>query len=126
MPSPEQPRGPEPHEREPTPYYKAARFSGERPAGQVYDQLQETIYTAPQCDLSVYRLQLDRIYHVAILGETPAEDLDRRITRLLARGESTTLPSEVLTALAARRRQATRLAPWVERHTRPNPPQESP
>jgi|SRR5579859_1215486 len=113
--------GPEPHETAPIPYHKTARFAGEGPAGRVYAQLQETIYTAPTCDLSVYRLQLNRIFHVTVLGETPSAALDRRITRLLARGEPAALPTEVLATLAARRQQATRLAPWVERHERPDP-----
>jgi hypothetical protein len=110
---------PEPHETEPVPYHKTARFAGERPAGQVYDQLQEAIYTAPTCDLSVYRLQLNRVFHVTVLGQPPPQDLDRRITQLLARGEPVMLPPEVLAALVERRRQATRIAPWVERHERP-------
>lgn len=112
---------PESHETAPVPYHKTARFAGERPAGRVYDRLQEMIYTAPACDLSVFRLQLNRIFHVTVLGETPPAELDRRITRLLASGDPAALPAEVFAALAERRRQATRIAPWVERHQPPEP-----
>jgi hypothetical protein len=121
MSSSERGSRPEPHETPPVPYHKTARFAGERPAGRVYDRLQTMIYTTPSCDLSVYRLQLNRIFHVTVLGEPPPVELDGRISRLLARGEPATLPDEVLAALAERRQQATRIAPWVERHERPSP-----
>ncbi len=118
--------GPEPHETNLVPYHKTARFAGERPAGRVYDRLQELVYTTPTCDLSVFRLQLNRVFHVTVLGQPPPDDLDRRIMQLLARGEPTMLPPAVLAALVERRRQATRIAPWVERHVRPVPPKEQP
>lgn len=119
MSSSERGSGAEGRESEPVPYHKTSRFPGERPAGRVYDRLQEMIYRAPACDLSVYRLQLNRIFHVTVLGQLPPEDLDRRITQLLARGEATALPPDALAALVERRRQAARIAPWVERHQRP-------
>src|SRR5215210_6138117 len=105
MPSPErppQPGGPDDRprpEQEPGPYLRAARFAGERPAGQVYFQLQETIYTADPNDLSVYRLRLREVWHVAILGERPPAELDQRITAILAAGESVTLPADIVAAL---------------------------
>lgn len=116
MPSVERTR---PSEHEPAPYHRAARFSREGAAWHVYQQLQGAIYSTPQCDLSVYRLQLDRIYHVAVLGEPPPVELDQRISQLLAQGEAVTLPREALMALTERRRQTIHLGGWVERHHRP-------
>jgi len=126
MSSPERPTGPEHDERQLPPYHKAARFAGDRPAGQVYGRLQAILYRASDTDLSAYRLLLDRVYHVAVLGMTPPETVDRRIMRLLARGATVTLPDAVVAALAARRRNATRLGRWVEGHVRPVPPKEQP
>lgn len=116
MPSPEDHN---PQEREPAPYHKAARFPRERAALRIYTQLQETVYTAPECDLSVYRMQLNHVYHVAVLGQPPPAALDRRIDGLLAQGELVTLPHEVLMALSERRQQMTRRGGWVEGHHRP-------
>jgi hypothetical protein len=101
-----------------TPYFKVARFSGERPAGQAYTQAQELIYRAPECELSVYRLQLDATWHVAILGEQPRRTLQRRLETILSSGEPASLPEEILRELQRRRAQATKLGPWVERHLR--------
>jgi hypothetical protein len=101
-----------------TPYFKVARFSGERPAGKAYNQAQELIYRDTCCELSVYRLQLETIWHVAVLGEQPQRSLKRRLEAILSSGEPTTLPEEILKELERRRAQATKLGPWVERHTR--------
>lgn len=100
-------------------YLRAARFSGERPAGRAYVQLQEAIFQAPACELSVFRLQLHRDWHVAVLGDPPAETLERRIRQVLARGTPASLPENILAALQRRRTEATRIGPWVERHVRP-------
>jgi hypothetical protein len=104
--------------REPIPYLRAARFGGERPAGRAYNEAQELIFRDPGCELSVYRLQLDRTWHVAVLGEQPREDLEQRLQAILSRGEPASLPEEILRELARRRAQATKLGPWVERHLR--------
>lgn len=114
MPFPENHR---PTEPEPVPYHKAARFARERAAWRVYAQLQAAVFAAPDCDLSVYRLQLDRVYHVAVLGEPPLADLDRRIDALLAQGELVPLPREALLALSQRRRQMTRRGGWSKATT---------
>ncbi len=46
-------RGRERREEEPAPYYPAARFSGEKPAGDAYFQAQDTIFAnSDNCDLS--------------------------------------------------------------------------
>lgn len=106
--------------KEPTPegpYYRSARYAGERDAGVVYDQAQALIYRTP-CDLSAFRLQLSSVWHVVVLGTAPPTDLAQQVTQLLATGEPAVLPDQVLTRLLARRARATRIGPWVEGHYR--------
>lgn len=112
MPSPERPSSR-------TPYLRVARFPGERPAGRAYFQIQDLLLRAPACDLSVYRLQLARTWHVAVLGLPPHELLERRINRVLAGGIPSVLPEDVLQELRRRRQAATGISPWVEHHVTP-------
>jgi hypothetical protein len=77
------------------------------------------LYEAPDSDLSVYRLQLNRLWYVAALGLVPPAPVLQAIEQILDRGEPADLPVEVWDALHDRRRQATRLGPWVQRHHRP-------
>ncbi len=100
-------------------YYRAARFAGEADAGRTYFKAQDLLLHGPTCDLSAYRLQLDQIWHVAVLGQQPPRVLDRQIRRVLAAGELVSLPEEVLALLLKRRAQATNLGSWVEGHHRP-------
>ncbi len=102
-------------------YLQVARFNGEKPAGRAYSQLQDAIFHSPACELSVFRLILDRAWHVSVLGDQPDETLERRIRQVLSRGVPATLPEEILLELQRRRAEATRLGPWVERHQRPTP-----
>ena len=102
-------------------YLQVARFNGEKPAGRAYSQLQDAIYRSPACELSVFRLILDRAWHVSVLGDQPDETLERRIRQVLSRGVPATLPEQILLELQRRRAEATRLGPWVERHQRPTP-----
>jgi hypothetical protein len=102
-------------------FLQVARFPGERPAGRAYNQLQQAIFGSPTCELSVFRFLLDRQWHVSVLGDPPAETLERRIRQVLARGVPASLPEEILTELQRRRAEATRIGPWVERHQRPTP-----
>jgi hypothetical protein len=123
MPSPEggsshQPPEGKP-EQGPVPYYHAARFRYENQARRAYFQAQDMLFTTPDADLSAYRFLLQQIWHVAVLGEPPAEDLAKKLQTAFARGEPTALPPDILKALGERRQQATRQAPWVERHYRP-------
>ena len=106
-------------EQRPIPYYQAARFSGEKPAGAAYRQAQQAIFNAPECELSAYRFHISRIWHVAVVGDQPPEDLERRLQKILSRGESVSLPEALLRMLEQRRVQATRLGPWIEGHYRP-------
>jgi hypothetical protein len=64
---------------------------------------------------------LERQWHVSVLGDPPAETLERRIRQVLSRGVPTSLPNELVAELQRRRAEATRLGPWVERHQRPTP-----
>lgn len=118
MPSPERPGGYHP-ERRPALYYQAARFPNERSSGVAYFQAQEAIFKTPDCDLSVYRLQLNRIWHVAAIGEPPPPELERRLESIFSDAEPMSLPSDVLRALQARRAEAIKQGPWVERHYPP-------
>ena len=107
----------------PDPYCQAARFPSERKAGRAYFRVQEALYKRPDCDLSSYRLLLNRVPHVTVLGLPPPEELDRTIRKILAAGEPTTLPAEVITTLLQRRAEQISLGhPWLERHHRPGQP----
>jgi hypothetical protein len=77
------------------------------------------IYDASDSELSVYRLQLSRLWYVAALGLVPPAPVLQALERILATGEPADLPTAVWHALHERRRHATRLGPWVERHHRP-------
>lgn len=102
------------------PYQRAARFASERPAGESYFAIQRVIYDAPQpTDLSVYRLRLNDLWHVAALGLVPPAPVLHAIEAALAPGEPTELPAEVWQALAERRAQQIRKGPWTEGHHRP-------
>lgn len=125
MPSPErggEPPHPDHHpapEHDPLPYQRASRFAGEHPAGVAYTAAQQVIYEAPDTDLSVYRLQLNRLWHVVALGVVPPAPVLTAIERILDTGEPADLPSDVWQLLWERRAQAAKQAPWVQRHYRP-------
>src|SRR5262245_47176804 len=114
MPSPELGGGPpdpenQPrHELEPVPYVRAALFADELTAKTAYFAAEETVRVAQtECDLSVYRLLLAHVSHVAVIGEPPPTEVDASLRTILATGEPATLPRGVLLALAQRRQQAT-------------------
>ena len=123
MPSPEGAPSQQPPEgtpeQEPVPYYHAARFRNEAPARRAYFQAQEILFNTPDADLSAHRFLLQQIWHVAVLGEPPPEDLAKKLQTAFARGEPTELPPDILKVLTERQQQANRQAPWVERHYRP-------
>lgn len=123
MPSPEHgphdPNQPASAAYDPLPYQRASRFAGERPAGRAYTAAQQVIYEAPDSDLSVYRLQFNQLWYVAALGLVPPVPVLQAIEHILDRGAPADLPPDVWHALHDRRRQATRLGPWVERHRLP-------
>ncbi len=106
-------------EREQPPYYQAARFADEKPAAKAYFEAQEIIFNDTKSDLSAYRMMLNAIYHVAVLGEQPSPETDQTLTELLSQGELAELPSEALAALNARRLKMKEHGSWVEGHYRP-------
>lgn len=108
------------NKEQPSIYCQAARFRMEAPARRAYDQAQELIFSSREhCDLSAYRFLLERVSHVVVLGEAPPEEIAQRLQTILATGEPTTLPEEIVRLLCARRAQASTLGPWVEGHYRP-------
>src|SRR5215213_507287 len=80
-------------------YLRVARFSREKPAGRAYRKAQDLLFATPDCELSAYRFHLDRIWHVAVLGDQPPEDLERQLQTILSRGQPASLPDEVLAQL---------------------------
>ena len=124
MPSPERGPGgpseqPQRPEIEPVPYHRTARFADEPFAGRAYRAAERAIFTGPPNDLSAYRFQLNRIYHVTVLGHAPPAELDQQLSAILASGEPAELPTDVLQALSERRRQMSGRAMWTEGHYRP-------
>ncbi len=124
MPTPEGGRGAPEHnpkpEQELPEWYRAARYRGEQPAGQTYARVEETLYTHPDYDLSAYRLILEEIYHVAVLGGIPKPEVQQTIEGMLYQmGTPTQLPEDILVFLTKRRAQAQQVGPWVEGHYRP-------
>ena len=55
------------------PYYQAARFKNKKAAGAVYIVVQELIYQDIDCDLSAYRIKLNNVWHVIVIGEKPSD-----------------------------------------------------
>ena len=100
-------------------YYLAARFPNKKAAGIVYNAVQELIYRDADCDLSAYRLQLDTMWHVVVVGEKPSDSLHVAIEAQLTNGTLVTLDPDVLFALMVRRGQAIQFGPWVEGHYSP-------
>ena len=100
------------------PYYRAAKFPGEREAGAVYFRIQGLIED-PECDLSAYRFLVHNVWHVAIVGDAPSSELAEQLERHLSLGEPVELPAETLEFLRGRRQQQIKHGPWVERHHRP-------
>ena len=121
MPSPER-RSESSREQEPVPYHLAARFDSEQSAGRAYFEAQESIFSAEQSKLSAYRFQFRGAWHVALLGDPPTPDLDRKLKGILDSGEFTSIPDEALKLLAERRVQAAKHGEWVEGHYRPGKP----
>lgn len=127
MPSPEggyrggEPKEPEEpdKEREGPVYNRVARFEGEKPAAKAYFQAQEIIYSDQESELSAYRLILNAVWHVAVLGDGPSQETEESIEAALSRsGEGASLPGDLLKALNERRLQAIKHGSWVEGHYR--------
>lgn len=121
--APQERRAGEPSKEPEKPFVAAAKFEAESPAASVYFKAQETVFRN-DCDLSVYRFKLREVSHVAILGESPAPELQAQLADLLAAGTAVQLPNDIVSALLQRRTQAKRVGPWVEGHYRPGRPME--
>ena len=108
---------PQPQEE---PWYKAARYVGEQPAATAYFQAQETVYNT-ESDISAYRMMLEQIWHVAVLGGVPAEaTMQQQLEEILYKeGKPAQLPEDVLVYLFERREQQIQQGSWVEHHYRP-------
>jgi hypothetical protein len=122
--NPDQPERPRPREAETPPYLRTARFPTEPQSNRAYTRAQRALYQAPTSDVSVFRLRLNSDWHLAALGASPPPNLADQFDAIFAAGEPATLPPEVVAMLMQRRAQATRIAPWVERHVRPVPPND--
>ncbi len=96
-------------------YVLAARFTTEPPSQRAYTRLQETIF-GPDCNLSAYRFYLTDAWHAAVLGEQPPEMVDHQLRLILAAGEPTTLPADVLLFLLGRRIQVVEQGRRPQRH----------
>lgn len=71
-------------------------------------------------NLSAYRLQLNKAWHVAVIGEQPSPETDAALAEILSEGQLVELPSQALRFLEARRRQTiTTGTVWMEGHYRP-------
>src|SRR5206468_2814955 len=115
MPSPERPEVQNLPEPGPPPYYRASRFSSEELSSAAYEQIRKAVFRDRRLDLSVFRILLDAAAHVAVLGAAPPDRLERRLERVLARGEQVSLPADVLEVLWQRREEARQKGYWVER-----------
>jgi hypothetical protein len=104
--------------QESTPYCRAARFPSVREAGAAYFRIQKLIDT-PEADLSAYRLQIRGVWHVAIVGDAPGQELADELERWLSAGESVELATDALEFLFRWRAEQSRYGPWVEVHYRP-------
>lgn len=107
--------------RRPAAVSRGQPLPGEEPAGHAYEAAQEALYSGPPNDLSAYRLIVNTLWHVALVGFLPPPALHNTLAAILAQGEPAELPNEVWRALNERRRQAIRHAPWTERHYRNAP-----
>lgn len=100
-------------------YYQAARFDAELSAAQAYMWAQELIFKDTESNLSVFRLQIDRAWHVAALGEPPAPEIDIALAQILSAGELVELPPQAISFLQERRNKLSKGTSWVEGHYRP-------
>src|SRR5690348_16719218 len=94
-------------EQEPVPYHLTAHYTDEQAqdSARAYSQAQRLIDN-PGILLSAYRLELPPIapgWFVAVLGETPPEEIQAQLLAILSTGEPATLPDNVMKYLEKRR-----------------------
>ncbi len=103
-----------------TPYFRVARFANERAAGIAYIAVQQLIEPPVECDVSAYRFMFQNVFHVAVLGEDPPDEIGQGIDTALATGTPVDLPEEMRGFLIQRRAENSGPGhPWVEGHYRP-------
>lgn len=102
------------------PYSRAAQFKGEADSREAYLAAERGI-AAVAADISVFRLQLRSVWHVAAVAEVaPDSALQQVIEESLREGARVGLPIEALTVLLNRHRQVMRhRLPWLEAHYHP-------
>jgi hypothetical protein len=103
----------------PKDYVRTSRFNDEIAALTAYAEIQDLLFSDTRWNLSTYRILLNQISHVLVIGARPPEEVDREIAQLLSGGQSVTLPDDVIEVLRRRRDEATKLGSWVEGHYRP-------
>ena len=110
-------------EQEKPPHSLAAKFGEEETAESVYFATQAIIYTAPDADLTSYRLvnRPGEQYYVLVVGNQPSRDIQERIEGCLTQGMLVNLPPEIIDAAMQRRKEQTQIALYVQRHYRPVP-----
>ena len=89
----------------------------EGPARRAYFAAQEAIFQTP-CELSTYRIVLNGVWHVSVVGDEPPEELQAQLERALRAGDPVELPDDVLRALAERGKAERTKRLWTERHYR--------
>lgn len=109
------------HAPEPAGWLLVRRYPDESTALAVYDGVYGLLFTE-DLDASVFRLSLNGLFHVAMIGEQPlASDDEHAVNAIFATaGEPAELPAIAIDELRERRRafKATG-AGFFERRTRP-------
>lgn len=84
-------------QQKPEPFAIAACFETDPSALSAYGRIITALNITPECDLSVYRFELDSINHVLILGKRPEQTLhEKLLDQLLSEGHLSELPSDIL------------------------------
>jgi hypothetical protein len=120
------PRPPEqrtPPEQQLPQYYLASRFNTKQEAASPYFSVQETIRTYEGIlNLSAFRFKRlwedpsDKTWYVLVLGQTPPERIQQRLTEVLQKGEMATVPDQALLEFVDRREEQSKHGSWVEAH----------
>jgi hypothetical protein len=86
-------------------YYAAARFTSEPDSARAYRRLHDLLSGSDIGNLSVYRVLINMMPHVIIVGDRPTERGMRRVQEVLSTGEAVTLHDAVVSTLQKRRLQ---------------------
>jgi hypothetical protein len=100
----------------------AYAFNDEDTAGSAYKALRDYLLTT-ELDMTVYRIQLDSVWHVVTLGDgVPDLSIAKHIRKELTAGKSVELPQEVIEALQSRRKEGRIPGVFWEANHRPGQP----